>query len=66
MPQVDWSNTQANGHQINLLKSLTDQFWKVGKATRNNNILDLICHDYLISSIDIIDTSITNHRLFTC
>ena len=67
MPQVDWSNTQNSGHQINLLKSLTDQFFidqQVGKATRNNNILDLIfCHDDLISSLDIIDTSITDHRL---
>ena len=50
-----------------MLKSLTDQFFidqQVGKATRNNKILDLIfCHDDLISSIDIIDTSITDHRL---
>ena len=50
-----------------LLKSLTDQFFldqQVGKVTRNNNILDLIsCHDDWISSIDIINTSITDHLL---
>ncbi len=69
LPDVDWTNPDPGSRIAGPLINLTTLSFisqQVIAPTRGPNLLDLIfCSDDLLTSIDVTDTTLSDHRLIT-